>query len=235
MNWEEIKLNRDNTAYIFNGKNIFNRTFLDALEFMPPGVAAVKDETGSYHINTEGEKLYGHRFDRTFGFYFNRAAVVRANEWFHISLAGDRAYRHSYAWTGNFQEQLCTVRDRSNNYFHIDINGNRIYKENYCYAGDYKDGLGCVRVESGLFKHINTEGRDLNGKLFVDLGVFHKNYATARDSIGWFHINKDGEQLYKERFRMVEPFYNGSAFVETNSKKKIIIDEGGNTILGESI
>ena len=88
---------------------------------------------------------------------------------------------------------------------------------------------------SELFKHINTEGRDLNGKLFVDLGVFHKNYATARDSIGWFHINKDGEQLYKERFRMVEPFYNGSAFVETNSKKKIIIDEGGNTILGESI
>jgi hypothetical protein len=59
------------------------------------------------------------------------------------------------------------------------------------------------------------------------LGVFHKNYATAKDKNGWFHINKNGNELYKERYLMIEPFYNGFSLVETFKSKKQIIDEKG--------
>lgn len=32
---------------------------------------------------------------------------------------------------------------------------------------------------------------------FADLDVFHKGYARAKDSSGWFHINVRGEDASK--------------------------------------
>jgi hypothetical protein len=81
-----------------------------------------------------------------------------------------------------------------------------------------------------LCKHISYDGNDLNGKLFNDLGVYHKSYATAKDEIGWFHIDKEGNELYKERYVFIEPFYNGYAIVENKNYKKLIVDENGKII-----
>ena len=64
-------------------------------------------------------------------------------------------------------------------------------------------------------------------KEFLDLGIFHKNFATAKDKLGWLHIDKAGNQLYNERYLMIEPFYNGFSLVETFENKKQIIAENG--------
>ena len=61
---------------------------------------------------------------------------------------------------------------------------------------------------------------------FIDLGVFHKNFATAKDKDGWFHIDKNGKELYSKRFLSIEPFYNGFALVDTTSGKAIIDQQG---------
>ncbi|WP_375561717.1 WG repeat-containing protein [Bernardetia sp. OM2101] len=45
--------------------------------------------------------------------------------------------------------------------------------------------------------------------------TFHKNFATAKDAKGWFHINKNGNEIYSERYLEIEPFYNGFALVTT--------------------
>lgn len=71
------------------------------------------------------------------------------------------------------------------------------------------------------------QGKDLNEKLFKDLGVFHKNLVTAKDEKGWFHIDKNGNELYSQRYAMIEPFYNKFALVEDFDNKKLIIDETG--------
>jgi hypothetical protein len=63
------------------------------------------------------------------------------------------------------------------------------------------------------------------------LGVFHKNYATAKDKNGWFHIDRQGNEVYKNRYQTIEPFYNGFALVKTFENEKIIIDEKGQKIL----
>ena len=42
---------------------------------------------------------------------------------------GEKVYTTSYLWTGNYQEDICTVRNDNNQYYHIDLNGNPIYKE----------------------------------------------------------------------------------------------------------
>src|SRR5574344_919923 len=88
MNYKEIKMSSDETFFEdYSRKKLFGRTFDRILAFHDPGVAAVMDFSGAYHIDSEGRSLYSHRFFRTFGFYEGRAAVVDANgNWFHIGL-----------------------------------------------------------------------------------------------------------------------------------------------------
>ncbi|MFL3664869.1 MAG: WG repeat-containing protein [Flavobacteriales bacterium] len=231
MNWQEIKVSADNTCFLIDGKQIFGKSFLEVLKFHSPGLAPVKDNSGAYHIDINGNELYKNRYSRTFGFYCNRASVIEINRWFHINEKGGKVYSASYLWTGNYQENICIVRNHSNQYFHIDLNGNRIYTESYVYAGDYKDGIACVRTQDGFFRHIDNEGKLINDKSFLDLGVFHKNYATAKDINGWFHIDKQGNEVYKNRYLTIEPFYNGFALGTTFKNEKIIIDEKGQKIL----
>lgn len=230
MKWQDIKVSADNTHFLYDGKQIFHKKYIEALKFHSPGLAPVQDETGSYHIDINGKQLYADRFTRTFGFYCNRAAVVQADKCFHITDKGERAYSHSYSWTGNFQENLCPVRD-CNNYFHIDLDGNRVYNNNFIYCGDFKDGIACVKTSDGLYKHIDIKGNFSNDKSFLDLGIFHKNFATAKDKDGWYHIDKSGNEIYSERYSAIESFYNGFALVTKVDNQKVIIDERGEIIL----
>ena len=230
MNWQNIKVSDDTTHFLFEGKAIFDKNFIEVLKFHSPGLAPVKDISGAYHIDSNGNEIYKNRYARTFGFYCNRAAVIENNQWFHINEKGERIYSDTYLWTGNYQENRCTVRNLNNNYFHIDLNGNRVYSEDYIYAGDFKDGIACVKSQDGLFRHINQNGNLINNKSFLDLGVFHKNFATAKDVKGWFHIDKNGDELYPERYLLVEPFYNGFALATKWDNSKLIINEQGKII-----
>ncbi|MCK6648028.1 MAG: WG repeat-containing protein [Bacteroidia bacterium] len=231
MNWQDITVSNENNEFLLNGKSIFNKKYIEVLKFHSPGIAPVKDNSGSYHIDITGKELYPERYTRTFGYYCKRAAVVLDDQWFHLNESGERAYNDSYTWTGNFQENLCTVRDNNNFYYHINLDGKKIYSEKYIYSGDFKDGIACVKTSTGKFKHIDRNGKLINDKAFLDLGVFHKGYATAKDERGWFHIDKLGNPIYNERYLMVEPFYNGFALVTNYDNSKVIIDEKGENIL----
>lgn len=231
MNWQEIKVSNDATHFLYEDDKIFDRQFIEVLKFHAPGIAPVKDNSGSFHIDINGNDLYEDRYDRTFGFYCNRAAVIKNYKWYHIDENGKKVYETNYSWTGNFQENVCTVRDLQNNYFHIDLNGNRCYKENFKYAGDFKDEIACVRLENGNYKHIDKQGKFISNKEFLDLGVYHKNFATAKDKKGWFHIDKLGIELYQERYLIIEPFYNGFALVTKCNANKQVINEKGEVIL----
>src|SRR5689334_19727709 len=132
MNWQEIQVSQDGSHFLIDGKQIFDKQFIEALKFHSPGLAPVRDKTGAYHIDSMGNSLYTERFTRTFGFYCNRAAVMKGNEWFHISETGKRVYELSFSWTGNFQENLCAVR-KDSSYFHINIHGKRISDVNFIY------------------------------------------------------------------------------------------------------
>jgi len=231
MNWQNIKVSADNTHFIFEGEPVFKKVFKEVLKFHSPGIAPVRDKSGAYHIDINGEAIYSERYTRTFGFYCNRAAVVLNEKCFHINELGKQVYHNSFLWAGNYQENLCTVRDVHNQYFHIDLNGHKIYSETFIYAGDFKDGFACVKTSSGFYKHIDTKGIYLNNIGFHDLGIFHKNYATAKDKEGWHHIDKQGKAIYKQRYLAIEPFYNSHALVTQFDNQKVIINEKGEPIL----
>ncbi|WP_055448555.1 WG repeat-containing protein [Lacinutrix mariniflava] len=231
MNWRDIKVSKKSNLFTYKDEPVFGKVYNEVLKFHSPGIAPVKDDSGWCHIDVNGNEVYKQRYDRAFGYYFNRASVIQNKNWFHINEKGERLYDVNYAWTGNYQENVCSVRDFNNQYFHIDLNGNPIYNTKYKFVGDFKDGYACARLVDGLYKHINFKGEFLNDKTFLDLGIFHKNYAIAKDENGWYHIDKEGNELYKERYVMIEPFYNGFAVVDTYGNIKQIINEEGVVVL----
>jgi len=234
---DKINMSMDETHHLYDGNPFYNKKFKSVMSFHSPGVAAVKDELNSYHIDLNGEPIYRKRFLKTFGYYENIAAVMDDSGWYHINLKGESLYEGRYKWVGNFQEERCVVRDKEGDFFHIKTDGNSAYNEQYNYVGDFNYGIAVVYENDGQAKHIDKCGKDVHKKKFKELGVFHKGFATAKDDHGAFHINKEGEPLYNQRYRWVEPFYNGFAFVCDSFDQKSIISEDGKiiqTVVGEN-
>ena len=230
VDFSKITLAHDQSYHLIEAKPLYTKRFLMVLKFHPPGVAAVLDKTGAYHIDLNGDAIYSQRYLRTFGFYNERAAVVDGDAWFHISPTGQRIYSKSYAWCGNFQDGVCVVRDTTGYYFHIDLQGKPLYQQKYAYVGDFKDGLAVIQNKEGLYTHIYFNGIYVHDRWFCDLDIFHKGFARARDYKGWCHIDKNGQSIYLERYKMIEPFYNGFARVEDKYGAMLIINESGTVV-----
>ena len=225
--WRDYIIATDNSHHVYEGSPPYAHRFLEVLKFHAPGLAPVVDHSGAYHITPNGQPAYEPRYVRTFGYYEGRAAVHSADGWFHILPDGSELYPERYAWCGNFLEGRCAVRLSDDRYFHIREDGVPAYSERYRYAGDFKDGFAVVQRDDGLHSHIDRSGALLHGRWFLDLDVFHKQYARARDEAGWHHVDRYGEPIYGARFRNVEPFYNGQARAEGFDGSLAVVGESG--------
>ena len=229
--WREYRISADGSHHLYRGRPAYTPRFCEVSKFRAPGLAPVRDVSGAYHITSDGRPAYGSRYARTFGFYEGRAAVQSSDGWLHILPAGNHLYSQRYAWCGNFQENRSAVRRSDGQYFHIGPDGAAAYEERYRYAGDFKDGFAVVQRADGRHSHIDASGGSAHNRWFLDLDVFHKGYARARDRAGWHHINVYGESVYEERFNSVEPFYNGQARVEGFDGRLSVIDESGRALV----
>ena len=229
--WRKYGISEDASHHVYRGRPAYSSRFNEVLKFHEPGLAPVHDSSGAYHITPDGRPAYEPRHMRAFGFYEGVAAVHSEDGWLHILSDGSPLYEERYAWCGNLQEGRCAVRLPSGDYFHITGNGSPAYGERYRYAGDFRDGHAVVQRDDGKHTHIDTSGNLLHGRWFRDLDVFHKRYARACDSNGWHHVDMTGEPLYEERFKNVEPFYNGQARVEGFDGSLSVVNESGETLL----
>lgn len=230
LSLDEIKLSPCETHHVFHNTPLYPYRFQKVLKFHSPGFAPAKDSTGAFHITLEGKPAYEERFKQTFGIYCCRAAVETDTGWCHISLEGKPIYQNRYAWCGNYQENLCSVRDLQGNYFHIGLQGERLYPDDYHYVGDFKDGIAVVCLERGKSYHIDEQGKLIHPHGYQTLDIFHKGFARAKDEKGWFHVTKKGRPAYTYRFADIEPFYNGQAHAQTHTGARVIINESGNVI-----
>lgn len=214
-----------------SGEAAYRERYDEVLTFHAPGLAPVSRGGEAWHIYPDGSAGYERRFTRTFGFYEHLAAVVGATGWHHITPEGRDVYRERYAWCGNFQGGRCTVRESGGGYLHIAADGRPAYPERWRYAGDYRDGIAVVQAADGRSTHIDRSGGLVHERWFVDLDVFHKGLARARDEDGWTHVDEAGHPAYARRFATVEPFYNGQARVERFDGALEVIDESGTTVV----
>ncbi|MBL72479.1 MAG: hypothetical protein CMB41_04915 [Euryarchaeota archaeon] len=210
------------------GEGIYTMRFDWVLPFHEPSLAPVGDDTGAYHIHLDGKPAYEQRFDRTFGFYGGFAAVIFEGTWFHITADGKRAYPKSWNWCGNFQQNRCTVRTADGHYHHIRPDGSMLNGGPHSYAGDFREGSGVVRGMDGMCWHIDKEGAPIHDSKFLDLDVFHKGFARARDRRGWHHIDRAGKDISEgKRYAELEPFYNGQALARSLTGEYVVINEFG--------
>jgi len=213
-----------------DGAPAYSSRFKHVGKFHPPGLAPAHEDSGWMHIQTDGMAAYSYRYEHTWGFYCGLAAAKDSAGWMHVTASGEPAYGERYAWVGNFQEGLCPVQS-GQGFFHVDQSGCRAYFETYSYAGDFRDGVAVVASsEDGLCRHITTDGMPFHSGAFIDLDVFHKGFARAKDARGWFHITPDGKACYPERYASVEPFYNGLARADTVDGSRVRISPSGATI-----
>ena len=176
--WREYRIAPDGSHHVRDGKPAYPARFIEVLKFHAPGLAPVLDNSGAYHITPDGSPAYESRHFRTFGFYEGRAAVHSVDGWFHILPDGSPLYPQRYEWCGNFQEGRCPVRLFDGRYFHITESGAPAYADRYRYAGDFRDGFAVAQRGDGRHSHIGPSGALLHGRWFLDLDVYHKNYAA---------------------------------------------------------
>ena len=230
-NWNDYAISVDGTHHVQAGQPAYVARFHEVLKFHVPGLAPVRDASGAYHITPEGLPAYRERYLRTFGFYEGRAAVHSQDGWHHIFPDGRPLQEARFAWCGNYQDGRCSVRYGSGDYFHLTADGAPAYAERYRYVGDFRDGIAVVQRADGRHSHADANGNLLHGRWFLDLDVYHKGHARARDSGGWCHVDLKGKPLYHRRFDAVEPFYNGQARVECLDGALSVIDESGRMVL----
>jgi hypothetical protein len=230
MSWSRTSVAKDGTHHLLEEVPLYEPRFEEVLKFHAPGLAPVRIGNSAWHIQLDGSPAYPQRYRRTFGFYQERASFQDEEGWGHILPCGRELYTTRFAWCGNFQEGLCPVRSGDGSYFHLTLEGKPAYTTRWRYAGDFRDGVGVIQASDGRSTHIDATGRILHGNWFLDLDVFHKGYARAKDEEGWTHVDQQGRQLYSRRFASVEPFYNGQARVEQVDGSLAVIDEGGETV-----
>lgn len=229
VDWRETTVAPSGTHHLLGGEPLYTLRFTEVLKFHAPGLAPVRDETGAFHIDVGGAAAYDRRFVRAFGFYEGRAAVEGPDGWHHVMSDGGDAYRNRWSWCGNFQGGRCPARDTEGRYRHIRWDGTSVRSVLWRYAGDYRDGIAVVQGDDGLHTHVDLDGAVIHGRWFLDLDVFHKGFARARDGFGWMHVDRSGLPAYERRFAAVEPFYNGQARVERVDGGLEVIDERGGT------
>ena len=227
--WKHAAVSADGTHHVMDERPLYERRFLEVLSFHEPGLAAVRNARGAWHIDVRGRAAYARVFSRTFGFYQNFAAVQDLRKWFHITPDGAPAYDGAHDWCGNFQGGYAVVR-RARKYFHILPDGNPLYKDRFIYAGDFRERRAVVRLNSELCAHMGEDGLFAHPFRYRMLDVYHKGFARAMDDDGWMHINIDGRPAYCERFAAVEPFYNGYALAETQNGDTVVVNETGRVV-----
>jgi hypothetical protein len=231
MDCNRIKVSRDRSHHVVDGRAMYSARYDEVLAFHSPGLAAVRRGDEAWHIDTEGNATYAARYLRTFGFYEGRAAVIAPDGWMHVRADGRPLYAERFSWCGNYQDGRCTVRDRDGRYLHLDLEGRPAYEHRWKYAGDFRDDYAVVQRDDGRCTHIDRDGVAVHGIWFEDLDVFHKGLARARDEAGWTHVDPAGTSRYARRFAAVEPFYNGQARVDAFDGSRLVVGEDGETLL----
>jgi len=228
--WRRTRVAPDRTHHLVGDEPCYAERYDEVLPFHAPGLAPVRRGDHAWHVTADGRPAYGFRFIRTFGFYEGRAAVMAAGGWHHVQPDGKALYPERYTWCGNYQDGRCTVREAGGRYLHLAPEGRPAYECRWAYGGDFREGAAVVQGDDGRSTHVDEHGHPLHGAWFLDLGVYHKGFATARDAAGWMHVDRRGVPVYARRFAAVEPFYNGQARVERRDGALEVIDEAGGTV-----
>ncbi len=140
----------DGTYHEFCGAPIYEKRFKIVGPFRFPGLAAVFDDSGAYHIDFSGNPIYEERYSWV-GDYADDCVVVKTvgNEYFHINEEGKRIGHNNYLYAEEFSEGTAVIYRKNYGATHITTGGEMVYGDWYFDARGFKNGEALVRDEDG--------------------------------------------------------------------------------------
>ena len=150
----------DKTHHVFEGVPIYEARFAEVREYQLPGLAAVRDESGAYHIDFFGRPLYAERYVSVGDFRDSTAWVETADGFFYIDETGSRINAETYTRVSDFTDKTAAVYHAVCGATHITTAGEMLYNDWYFDVRPFADGKALVRDESG-WQYINRGGEVL--------------------------------------------------------------------------
>ena len=147
----------DKTHHVFDGSPIYEPRFLEVREFRFPGLSAVRDESGAYHIDFFGRPLYTERYEKVGDFSDSTAWVKTADGFFYIDANGSRINAETYTSASDFSEKTAAVYHAVCGATHITTAGEMLYNDWYYDVRPFADGKALVRDDAG-WQYINRGG-----------------------------------------------------------------------------
>lgn len=150
MEFSKLEIDPQGTHHLYEGVPIYERRFDAVGPFCFPGLAAVRDASGAYHINFLGEPAYEDRFCGTGNFSEGVAAVRTADgRYLHIDENGNPIAFDTYLYATGFSEGSAVVYHETLGATHITTAGELLYGDWYFDARPFATGSAAVRDETG--------------------------------------------------------------------------------------
>ncbi len=144
------QVSADKTHHVFNGTPIYAARFSAVGPFVFPGVAAVRDASGAYHIDFSGNPLYAARYAWTDEFSGGLALVRRSDKMYgYIDECGETAIECRFVWAGRFNDGAACVYSAESGAAHLTTAGELLYNTWYLDVRPFKEGKARVRDETG--------------------------------------------------------------------------------------
>ena len=176
-------------------------------------------ECGRFHLGSDGEPLYEHRFDEVLAFHKVGkrwiAPVKLGFEAYHIDTDGRPIYSKRFQRCFGFYHDLAAVIDEDG-WYHIDQTGTSLYPERYEFVGNYQESVGVVMDAKGQYFHLNSSGIPLYESRWRYCGDFRDGIAVVQADNGLStHIDIGGVLLHNKWFYDLDVYHKGYARAKT--------------------
>jgi len=148
----------DMTHHLYGGVPIYTERFLEVREYRFPGLAAVHDASGWYHIDFQGKPMYTKRY-RAVRDFSDGIAVVRlaSGKFIYIDAQGRQIDPLEFVWARDFRDNVACVYHEDFGAAHITTSGELLYNDWYLDVRPFKNGKAVVRDESG-WQYVDIHG-----------------------------------------------------------------------------
>jgi broad specificity phosphatase PhoE len=161
MNFDDLIISPDATHHLYCGTPIYKHRFHKVGSFHFPGLAAVSDDSGAYHVTLLGEPAYTERYTWTGSFSESVAPVQTPNgRYLFIDEKGKPITIETYLYATEFSEGAAVVYHETLGATHITTAGELLYGCWYYDARPFTGGKAYVRDDDG-WMFINSEGTAL--------------------------------------------------------------------------
>ncbi len=227
MDYPEVSA--DKTHHVFEGSPIYESRFDEVCEFRFPGLAAVRDCHGAYHIDFFGKPLYEARYAEVGSFSDGIAWVKDESGYFYIDETGNRINAETYTHVSDFSYRVATVYHAFCGATHITTAGEMLYNDWYLDALPFEGDTALVRDEEGWL--LINRGGEVIARTEQPAGI------TARGSVRIApRKNRIAELLAGQEYDAAvilirhaerEPFYRGEP-----GNNKLVTVRGEKTAAG---